>query len=69
MENVDSQRVVEKNWVQLLGWEKRVLEEKTVCTLKADEQIIGIEVGTSDLDEDKSFVESFKFIIAKFNLL
>ena len=67
-ENVDEQRVVERNWKKMMNWKKTILEDRIICTLDKDEHIVGIRLGISNIDETKNFVESFKFIIAKFNV-
>ena len=65
-ENVDTQRVVERNWKTIMNWKSEVLLDKIICTLDNDEHIVGVKLGISDIDENKNFVESFSFIIAKF---
>ena len=49
-----------------MNWKKEVLLDKIICTLDNDEHIVGVKVGISNIDDTKNFVESFKFIIAKF---
>lgn len=65
-ENVDTERVVERNWKTIMNWKSEVLLDKIICTLENDEHIVGVKLGISDIDENKNFVESFSFIIAKF---
>jgi len=63
---VDTERVVERNWKTIMNWKSEVLLDKIICTLENDEHIVGVKLGISDIDENKNFVESFSFIIAKF---
>jgi len=63
---VDTEKVVERNWKTIMNWKSEVLLDKIICTLENDEHIVGVKLGISDIDENKNFVESFSFIIAKF---
>ena len=53
-ENVDEQRVVERNWKKMMNWKKTILEDRTICTLDKDEHIVGISLGISNIDETKN---------------
>lgn len=64
-ENVDWERVVERKWKGVMKWNEEVLEDKIISTLENDEKIVGICLGIGKIDENKDFVESFKFVIAK----
>ena len=63
---MNEERVVVKDWLLNKNWTKYLIEDKIICTLENDEYIIGVTVGLGNIDENSTFVESFKFIIGKF---
>lgn len=67
-ENVDEQSIVEAQWKEHLGWQGELLTKRDIAILADNEKIVGVKLGLHQLDPTKDYVESFKFMIAKFNI-